>query len=167
MGKYLPIRSAVIFGGVSQFHQVKEIRKGIDILVATPGRLHDLINQGLLSLKQLEVLVLDEADRMLDMGFINDIKRLIKVLPASRQNIFFSATMPEEVQNLIKNIAKSPLRIAAESKTKKGRSSSRFITLPKDKKRALLKHVIVEQSMQNVIVFARTKHGADRIAKDL
>lgn len=166
-GKYLPIRSAVIFGGVSQFHQVKEIRKGIDILVATPGRLHDLMNQGIITLKQLEVLVLDEADRMLDMGFIHDIKRLIKVLPASRQNIFFSATMPEEVQTLIKNIAKSPLRIAAESRTKKGEIRQSVYHVAKDKKRALLKHVIVEQAMQNVIVFARTKHGADRIAKDL
>jgi ATP-dependent RNA helicase RhlE len=167
-GKNLPIRSAVIFGGVSQFHQVKEIRKGIDILVATPGRLHDLMNQGIITLKQLEVLVLDEADRMLDMGFIHDIKRLIKVLPGSRQNIFFSATMPQEVQDLIRNIAKSPLRIAAESPaTKKGEIRQSVYYVAKDRKRALLKHVIVEQAMENVIVFARTKHGADRIAKDL
>jgi ATP-dependent RNA helicase RhlE len=166
-GKHLQIKSTVIFGGVSQFNQVKDIRKGMDVLVATPGRLHDLMNQGLLSLKNLEVLILDEADRMLDMGFINDIKKLLKVIPQTRQTIFFSATMPAEVQDLVKNILKNPVRIAIESKTSKPQISQSVYYVPRESKRALLKHVIAEKEMQNVIVFARTKHGADKIAKDL
>jgi ATP-dependent RNA helicase RhlE len=166
-GKNLSIKSAVIFGGVSQFHQVKEIRRGLDILVATPGRLHDLMDQGIFSLKNLEVLVLDEADRMLDMGFIHDVKRLIKVIPSSRQNVFFSATMPKEVQELIRSITKDPIRIEAESKTVRAKINQSVYYVQRESKRALLKHVITEQAMQNVIVFARTKHGADKIAKDL
>lgn len=166
-GKHLRVRSAVIFGGVSQFHQVKEIRQGVDILVATPGRLLDLMNQGLLTLKHLEVLVLDEADRMLDMGFIHDIRKVLKVIPATRQNIFFSATMPAEVQDLVKSILRDPVRIAAESKTPKPQITQSVYYVPRESKRALLKLVITEQNMRNVIVFARTKHGADKIAKDL
>jgi ATP-dependent RNA helicase RhlE len=166
-GKNLPLKSAVIFGGVSQFNQVKEIQRGVDILVATPGRLHDLIDQRILSLKQLEILVLDEADRMLDMGFIHDIKRLLKIIPTSRQSIFFSATMPPEVQELITKIVKDPFRVKVESTTVKAAISQSVYFVERESKRALLKHVIVEQAMENVIVFARTKHGADKIAKDL
>ena len=110
-GKNLPLKSAIIFGGVSQHQQVQQIRKGIDILVATPGRLLDLINQGILNLKSVEILVLDEADRMLDMGFIHDIKRLIAMMPPARQNVFFSATMPDEIQKLVSSILKNPVRI--------------------------------------------------------
>ena len=166
-GKHLPIKSTVIFGGVSQFNQVKDIRRGVDILVATPGRLLDLMNQGVFSLKSLEILVLDEADRMLDMGFIHDIRKLLKVIPLSRQNLFFSATMPAEVQELVKSILKNPVRIAIESKTSKLQISQSVYYVPRESKRDLLKHVIAEKKMQNVIVFARTKHGADKIAKDL
>jgi ATP-dependent RNA helicase RhlE len=166
-GKYMQIRSTVIFGGVSQYQQVKDIRRGVDILVATPGRLLDLINQGIVSLKNLEVLVLDEADRMLDMGFIHDIKKLLKLVPASRQNIFFSATMPADVQLLVKSILKNPVRIAIENNGSKPRINQSVYYVPRESKRALLKHVIREKEMQNVIVFARTKHGADKIAKDL
>jgi ATP-dependent RNA helicase RhlE len=166
-GKYLRLNSAVIYGGVSQFHQVKEIKSGVDILVATPGRLHDLMGQGILSLKHLQVLVLDEADRMLDMGFINDVKKLIKVIPASRQNIMFSATIPQEVQALMKSILRNPVAIKIESNTAKPQINQSVYYVPRESKRALLKHVIAEQDMQNVIVFARTKHGADKIAKDL
>src|SRR5688572_19841133 len=108
-GKHLSLRSAVVFGGVPQVNQVREIRRGVDILVATPGRLLDLIGQGLLSLKHIEILVLDEADRMLDMGFIHDIKKLLKLMPANRQNLFFSATMPAEVQDLVASILKNPV----------------------------------------------------------
>lgn len=166
-GKYLPIKSTVIFGGVSQFQQVRDIRNGMDILVATPGRLHDLMNQGIISLKHLEVLVLDEADRMLDMGFINDIKRLLKVMPAVRQNLFFSATMPAEVQALVKTMLRNPVRVAIESKSSAPQISQSVYYVQRESKKALLKHVIAEKAMQNVIVFARTKYGADKIAKDL
>jgi ATP-dependent RNA helicase RhlE len=166
-GKYLSIKSTVIYGGVSQFQQVKDIRNGVDILVATPGRLHDLMNQGIVSLKQLEVLVLDEADRMLDMGFINDIKKLLKVIPAARQNVFFSATMPAEVMGLVKTILRNPVRVAIESKSSAPQISQSVYYVQRDSKKALLKHVIAEKAMQNVIVFARTKYGADKIAKDL
>src|SRR5688572_4224115 len=165
--KNLPLKSTVIFGGVSQYNQAKDIRKGIDILVATPGRLHDLIDQGIVSLNRLEVLILDEADRMLDMGFIHDIKRLIKLIPASRQNVFFSATMPAEVQDLIKSLTRDPIRVKVESNTVKAAIKQSVYYVERERKRALLKHVIVEQAMQNVIVFARTKYGADKIAKDL
>lgn len=166
-GKYLPIRSAVIFGGVSQYQQERELRKGVDILVATPGRLHDLISQRIVNLSHLETLVLDEADRMLDMGFIHDIKKLLKLIPTSRQNIFFSATMPKEVQILAGSILRNPVKIEIESATGKPKIDQTVYFVQRESKRALLKHVIVEQKMQNVIVFARTKHGADKIAKDL
>jgi ATP-dependent RNA helicase RhlE len=166
-GKHLQIRSAVIFGGVSQFNQVKEIRRGVDILVATPGRLLDLMDQGIITLRHLQILVLDEADRMLDMGFIHDIKKLTKVMPPSRQNIFFSATMPAAVQELIKNMTRNAVRIQAETNTAKGVIDQSVYYVARESKKALLKHVIAEKSMRNVIVFARTKHGADKIAKDL
>ena len=166
-GKYLPLKCAVIFGGVPQIRQVREIRDGIDILVATPGRLHDLMDQGILSLKQLEVLVLDEADRMLDMGFIHDIKRLLRVIPPSRQNIFFSATMPPEVQELIAKITVKPLQVKVETGSVKAAINQSIYYVERESKRALLKHVINERAMDNVLVFARTKFGADKIAKDL
>jgi ATP-dependent RNA helicase RhlE len=166
-GKNLPLSSTVVYGGVSQFNQVRDIRKGVDILVATPGRLLDLINQRIVSLKDLEILVLDEADRMLDMGFINDVKKLIKLTPPTRQNIFFSATMPDEVQKLVKEILNNPVRIAVKNATVKPVIDQSVYFVPKESKRALLKHLIDEQKMQNVIVFARTKYGADKIAKDL
>ena len=166
-GKYLPIRSTVVFGGVSQVHQEKEIRRGVDILVATPGRLLDLLNQRILSLRDLQILVLDEADRMLDMGFIHDIKKLLKLIPASRQNVFFSATMPKEVQGLADAILREPVRIAIRTPESKPRISQSVYYVSKEMKRALLKHVITEREMSNVLVFARTKYGADKIAKDL
>lgn len=165
-GKHLSLKSSVIYGGVSQFNQVKELRLGVDILVATPGRLLDLIDQRILTLERLEILVLDEADRMLDMGFIHDVKRLIKMMPASRQNIFFSATMPADVLALIKSISSSPVRINIETATKVSIDQSVYYVSREDK-RSLLKHVIHHHKMSNVIVFARTKHGADKIAKDL
>lgn len=165
-GKNLPLKSTVIYGGVSQFNQVKDIRNGADILVATPGRLQDLIDQGILSLKNLEMLVLDEADRMLDMGFIHNIKKLIRIMPSSRQNIFFSATMSDEVLDLIRTITVAPIRINIESTIKASIDQSVYHVSREDK-RSLLKHVITERNMSNVIVFARTKYSADKIAKDL
>jgi ATP-dependent RNA helicase RhlE len=166
-GKFLPLKSTVIFGGVSQFNQEKEIRRGTDIVVATPGRLLDLMNQGIVTLKHLEILVLDEADRMLDMGFIHDIKKILKVIPAIRQNLFFSATMPLEVQKLTASILRNPIRVAIKSNVAKPQIEQSVYFVQKAEKRALLKHVISGKDMQNVIVFARTKHGADKIAKDL
>ncbi len=166
-GRHMHLRSVAIFGGVSQFHQVREIKKGVDILVATPGRLHDLRNQGLISLRELEILVLDEADRMLDMGFIHDIKNLLRVIPPVRQNIFFSATMPSEVQELVKTLLKNPVKVAVQSSGAKPKIAQSVYYVQREKKRALLKHVIAEREMQNVLVFARTKYGADKIAKDL
>jgi ATP-dependent RNA helicase RhlE len=165
-GKNLTLKSAVIYGGVSQFNQVKDIRNGVDILVATPGRLQDLIDQGVLTLKHLEILVLDEADRMLDMGFIHNIKKLLKIMPSSRQNIFFSATMPVEVVALIKSITAASVQINIPSSAKASIDQSVYYVSREDK-RSLLKHVINEHKMSNVIVFARTKYGADKIAKDL
>ncbi len=165
-GKNLPLKSTVIYGGVSQFNQVQDIRRGVDILVATPGRLQDLIDQRIVSLRNLEILVLDEADRMLDMGFIHNIRKLIKLMPAARQNIFFSATMPTEVLDLIRSITATPVRINVESSVKVSIDQLVY-HVARENKRSLLKHVINEHKMNNVIVFARTKYGADKIAKDL
>lgn len=166
-GKHLRVRSAVIFGGVSQHHQVKQIRQGVSILVATPGRLLDLINQNLIQLNALEILVLDEADRMLDMGFVQDIKRIFKVIPAQRQNILFSATMPKEVQGIVESILKNPVRIDVVSQSTPAQIRQGVFYVAKESKRALLKHIIAEGSLHNVLVFTRTKHGADRVARDL
>ena len=166
-GKNLQLKSAVIYGGVSQVNQEKELRKGVDVVVSTPGRLLDLLNQGIVTLRHLEVLVLDEADRMLDMGFIHDIKKLLKVIPPVRQNIFFSATMPDDVQKLVNGILKNPVRIAIKNNTAKPQIVQSVYFVPRERKRALLKHIIAEQAMKNVIVFSRTKYGADKIAKDL
>lgn len=165
-GKNLPLKSAVIYGGVSQVNQQKELRSGVDIIVATPGRLQDLIDQGIVTLKHLEILVLDEADRMLDMGFIHNITKLIKIMPSVRQNIFFSATMSTEVLTLIRSISPSPVRINIETTTKTSIDQSVYYVAREDK-RSLLKHVIRHHKMNHVIVFARTKYGADKIAKDL
>lgn len=165
-GKNLRLKSAVIYGGVSQVNQVREIRNGADILVATPGRLQDLIDQGVITLKNIEILVLDEADRMLDMGFIHNIKKLMKLMPASKQNIFFSATMPSEVQELVRTMTSAPVGIKVETSVKVDIDQSVY-HVSKEHKRSLLKHVITEHKMSNVIVFARTKYGADKIARDL
>jgi ATP-dependent RNA helicase RhlE len=168
--KNLSLKSVVIFGGVSQVNQVRDIRKGIDILVATPGRLMDLINQRIISLASLEIFVLDEADRMLDMGFIHDIRKLINIMPAKRQNVFFSATMPEEIQKLVSTIMRNPVKITTEIKTSEvAKITQSVYYVERDSKRALLKHILTEKTMQmqNVLVFARTKYGADKLAKDL
>jgi ATP-dependent RNA helicase RhlE len=168
--KNLSLKSIVIFGGVSQVNQVRDIRKGIDILVATPGRLMDLINQRIISLASLEIFVLDEADRMLDMGFIHDIRKLINIMPAKRQNVFFSATMPEEIQKLVSTIMRNPVKITTEIKTSEvAKITQSVYYVERDSKRALLKHILTEKTMQmqNVLVFARTKYGADKLAKDL
>ena len=166
-GKNLRINSAVVYGGVSQFHQVKDLRKGANIVVATPGRLLDLIDQRIINLSALEILVLDEADRMLDMGFIHDIKRILKVVPATRQNIFFSATMPQDIQKLVSSFMNNPVKVAFEKKKEDVKIKQSVYYVERESKRALLKHIIHEKQIQNVIVFARTKYGADKLAKDL
>jgi ATP-dependent RNA helicase RhlE len=166
-GKYLSLNSCVIYGGVSQHNQVRDLRRGVDIVVATPGRLLDLINQRLLNLTALEVLVLDEADRMLDMGFINDIKKILRIVPASRQNIFFSATMPQEIQALVSSIMREPVKISIGKKTEEIKITQSVYYVQHEKKRALLKYIITENKIRTAIVFARTKYGADKLAKDL
>lgn len=166
-GKNLQIKSALIFGGVSQVNQVKQIRQGADIVIATPGRLLDLMNQGIIRLNNLEILVLDEADRMLDMGFIHDIKRIMRSMPAVRQNIFFSATMPEEIRKLVSSILVNPVKIEISNEKTQIKIHQGVYFVARESKRALLKHIITEKRMHNVLVFARTKHGADKIAKDL
>ena len=167
-GKNMSMRHAVIFGGVSQHNQVQQIRRGVDILVATPGRLLDLMNQGIISLKSLRILVLDEADRMLDMGFIHDIRKIIAKTPEQRQNIFFSATMPVEIQKLVNSIMRQPVKIEVEGSEASKADIRQFVYhVQKNNKRKLLNHLISEQRMRNVLVFSRTKHGANKIALHL
>ena len=167
-GKNLPIKHSLIYGGVKQHRQVQQIQKGVDILIATPGRLIDLMNQGYIDLGNLEILVLDEADRMLDMGFIHDIRKVIKQTPPSRQNIFFSATIPKGMQKLIASFMRNPVKIDADATDESKADIDQYVYhVNKKKKSALLKHIISEKEMDNVLVFSRTKHGANRIVKDL
>ncbi len=167
-GKHLPLRSAVIFGGVGQQPQVQKIKKGLDILVATPGRLLDLHGQGLIDLLDVEIFVLDEADRMLDMGFIHDVRRVLKLLPVKKQTLFFSATMPPEVMELVNGLLHDYARVEVDpvsSSVEVIAQSLYFVD--KGNKTKLLAHLIEEKGMDNVLVFSRTKHGANRIAQDL
>lgn len=167
-GKYLPLRYAVIFGGVGQGPQVQSVARGVDVLIATPGRLLDLMNQGHLSLRSLETFVLDEADRMLDMGFIHDIKKVIQKLPPRRHNLFFSATMPPEIEKLAATLLTEPVRIEVTpvaSTAEKINQSVMFVD--RADKRELLKHVLKDKKLKRVIVFTRTKHGANRVSETL
>ncbi len=167
-GRFTRMRHAVIFGGVSQKPQTDALARGCDILVATPGRLLDLMQQGLLSLEQIEIFVLDEADRMLDMGFIHDVRKVIAKLPARRQSLFFSATMPPEIQELAGKILSNPLKVAVTppSTTVEAIEQSLFY-VEKGQKRELLLHLLKTHDIPSALVFTRTKHGADRVAKDL
>ncbi len=167
-GCYLSLRSAVIFGGVGQQPQVDKIRQGLDILVATPGRLLDLHGQGLLDLSHIEIFVLDEADRMLDMGFIHDVRRVIKLLPQKKQTLFFSATMPPEVMDLVNSLLRDYARVAVDpvsSPVEVIRQSLYYVD--KANKTKLLAWLLEEQNIPSALVFSRTKHGANRIAQDL
>jgi ATP-dependent RNA helicase RhlE len=167
-GKHLPLRSYVIFGGVGMEAQKQALRTGMDVLVATPGRLLDLAGQGLLDLKLLEVFVLDEADRMLDMGFIHDVRKVIRLLPRQRQTLFFSATMPKEAQELADQLLKHPETVAVvPSATTADRIDQEVYFVEKADKRALLVDVLRDAGMRRVLVFSRTKHGANRIAEHL
>jgi len=167
-GKNLPLRHLVIFGGVGQKAQTDALHRGVDILVATPGRLLDLMNQGFVSLKDIELFVLDEADRMLDMGFIHDVKKVIAKLPAIRQTLFFSATMPKEIQTLADTILRNPVKVEVTpvSSTAEKIQQQMFFVEKNDKK-GLLLHILKDKSIETALVFARTKHGSDRIVKDL
>ena len=167
-GKHLRLKNLVIFGGVNQGPQVSELKRGIDILVATPGRLLDLMNQGFISLKDLEIFVLDEADRMLDMGFVHDVKRVITKIPAKRQTLFFSATMPSEIQSLANSILNQPVKVevAPVSSTAETIQQSLYY-VEKENKKALLAYVLEDKSIETALVFTRTKHGADKVVKDL
>ena len=167
-GRNLSLRSAVIFGGVGQQPQVDAIRKGLDILVATPGRLLDLHGQGLLDLSHIEIFVLDEADRMLDMGFIHDVRRVLKLLPAKKQTLFFSATMPPEVMDLVNGLLRDYARVEVDpvsSPVEVIRQSLYYVD--KVNKTKLLAHLISTMNIPAALVFSRTKHGANRIAQDL
>ncbi len=167
-GKHLRLKTAVVFGGVSQSIQVKAISNGVDVLVATPGRLLDLINQKYINLSQIEVFVLDEADRMLDMGFITDIRRIIALLPAKRHTLLFSATMPTEIQKLATSLLQNPAKVAVTpAATTVSKIEQRVMFVDKHKKRDLLLHILGDKTVTRAIVFTRTKHGANRIVEML
>ena len=166
--KYTNISHTVIFGGVKQGRQVEALKHGVDILVATPGRLLDLMNQGFIRLDNVEIFVLDEADRMLDMGFITDINKLLKVLPSKRQSLFFSATMPESIVKLSSTILTRPKKIAVSPVSSSAETIQQYLYYTnKSSKKNLLKHILDDQDIDQVLLFSRTKHGADRIARDL
>jgi ATP-dependent RNA helicase RhlE len=166
--KYTDLKHAVIFGGVKQHQQVERLKRGVDILVATPGRLLDLMDQGYIDLKNIEVFVLDEADRMLDMGFIHDINKILKVLPKKRQSLFFSATMPGNIVKLSKSILHQPkkVEVTPESTTAETVNQLMYYTNRPDKKNLIL-HILKDPKKDQVLIFSRTKHGADRLARDL
>lgn len=169
-GKYLPLRSTVIFGGVGQGPQVEALRKGVDVLIACPGRLNDLIGQGLVDLSGIEIFVLDEADRMLDMGFVHDVKKVIAKLPAKRQNLMFSATMPAEIEQLAGGILRDPAFVKVDPPSSTvDRIDQSLYFVEKGNKKLLLPWLIktLDPPVQNALVFSRTKHGADKIARDL
>lgn len=167
-GRHTGVRHTVIFGGVSQFHQVKELRRGIDVLIATPGRLLDLVAQRIVNLQHIKMFVLDEADRMLDMGFINDVKKVIAKLPVKRQTLFFSATMPPEISRLSDSILTNPVKVEVTPVSSTAEKIEQAVYLvEKNDKRQLLIHLLQDNKIQSALVFTRTKHGADKIAKEL
>lgn len=167
-GRHLRVSSAVIFGGVNQNPQVDALKRGVDLLIATPGRLLDLISQGYISLRDLEIFVLDEADRMLDMGFVHDVKRIITKLPVKRQTLFFSATMAPEIKSLASAILHDPVyvEVTPVSSTAETIEQSLYF-VEKANKRSLLNHILSNAEIETALVFTRTKHGADKVVKDL
>jgi ATP-dependent RNA helicase RhlE len=167
-GKFLPLKSTVIFGGVSEKPQIRDLKKGVDAIVATPGRFLDLLNRGFIDLSAIEFFVLDEADRMLDMGFIHDIRRVIKQLPTQRQNLLFSATLPSSIVKLANSLLRDPVRveIAPETPTIDA-IEQRLMFVQKSDKTRLMVDLLEDPSVQRSIVFTRTKHGANRLTKRL
>jgi ATP-dependent RNA helicase RhlE len=167
-GRYVDLKTTVIFGGVGQGPQTDALRKGVDILVATPGRLLDLIQQGFISLKDVELFVLDEADRMLDMGFIHDIKKLLVLLPKQKQSLFFSATMPPEIVTLANSILHKPQKVEVTPVSSTADTIQQYLYyVDKFNKNGLLLHLLKNEKIKTVLVFTRTKHGADKIVKVL
>ncbi len=167
-GKHTGLKHTVIYGGVKQFAQTNAMKNGVDILIATPGRLLDLIDQGFVSLRNIQFFVLDEADRMLDMGFINDVKKIIQKLPAKRQSLFFSATMPPVIQKLAATILDKPVNVnivPVTATTNLIKQSLYYVD--KTDKKSLLIHLLKDKSIETALVFTRTKHGADKVSKDL
>ncbi|MDH5352814.1 MAG: DEAD/DEAH box helicase [Gammaproteobacteria bacterium] len=167
-GANLSLRSAVVFGGVKINPQMMKLRKGVDILVATPGRLLDLYGQNAVKFNKIEILVLDEADRMLDMGFIHDIKKILALLPKQRQNLMFSATFSDQIRKLAKGLVNNPVEISVTPRNSAVKAVEQLV-LPVDKakKSALLTHLIKQNKWQQVLVFSRTKHGANRLTRHL
>ena len=167
-GKYTGLKHAVIFGGVSQLHQTNQLQRGVDILIATPGRLLDLMSQGYIGLQHLKIFVLDEADRMLDMGFIHDVKRVIIKLPVKRQTLFFSATMPPEIQTLANVLLTNPskVEVTPASSTVDAIDQSLYL-VDKNNKPGLLLYLLKNKEIVTALVFTRTKHGADKVVKML
>ncbi|HFD11460.1 MAG TPA: DEAD/DEAH box helicase, partial [Crenotrichaceae bacterium] len=167
-GKHLPLKSTVIFGGVNINPQISKLRKGVDVLVATPGRLLDHIQQGTLNLADVEILVLDEADRMLDMGFIRDIRKILKLVPAKRQNLLFSATFSKEIKQLANSILNSPVEIEVARRNAAADTVSQVVHfVDRTRKRELASHLISSNNWRQVLVFTRTKHGANRLSQQL
>jgi ATP-dependent RNA helicase RhlE len=167
-GKYTTIKNPVIFGGVNQNKQTNAIKNGVDVLIATPGRLLDLMNQGFINLRDIQYFVLDEADRMLDMGFIHDIRKVIAVLPTKRQSLFFSATMPDVIVELSRKILNNPKKIAVTPVSSTAETIQQYLYYTnKSDKKDLLLHILKDPKMDQVLLFDRTKHGADRIVRDL
>ena len=166
--EFTNLRHTVIFGGVKQHKQVQQLRNGVHILTATPGRLLDLISQGLLHLNDIKLFVLDEADRMLDMGFINDIKKVLKLLPEKKQSLFFSATMPDNIVKLSRTILHNPIKIEVAPVSSAAETIQQYLYYTnRTSKKELLLHILKDQKMEQVLMFSRTKRGADRIARNL
>ena len=167
-GRHTNVNNTVIFGGVGQGSQTRALRHGVDVLVATPGRLLDLMEQGFITLKNIEYFVLDEADRMLDMGFIHDIKKIIAKLPSRRQSLFFSATMPEKIVQLSQTILYDPVKVEVSPVSSTAETIQQYLYYTnKSSKKELLIHILQDSNIDQVLLFSRTKHGADRIARNL
>ncbi|MCR4269101.1 DEAD/DEAH box helicase, partial [Nitratireductor sp. ZSWI3] len=168
LSKHAHLSTALVLGGVSRGSQVRRLAQGVDVLIATPGRLTDIIRSGELSLAETRWLVLDEADRMLDMGFINDVRRIARATHPERQTALFSATMPREIEQLAASLLKEPLRVEiAKQSTTAGEITQTLVMARTKQKRKILADMLADESMRSVIVFARTKHGADRVTRDL
>ncbi|WP_240409897.1 DEAD/DEAH box helicase [Flavisolibacter nicotianae] len=167
-GRFLGLKHEVIFGGVSQTQQTISLRDGVDVLIATPGRLLDLMNQGYVHLDYLQTFVLDEADRMLDMGFIHDVRKVVRALPKEKQTMLFSATMPKEIAQLASSLMKSPVRVEVTPVSSTAEKIDQAVYfVPKTNKNNLLLHLLNEEKIGRTLLFTRTKHGADKIAKHL
>lgn len=167
-GQHLPLTHLAIFGGVNQNPQVTALKKGVDILIATPGRLLDLINQRFVDIRQLEILVLDEADRMLDMGFVNDVKKIVKLVPQHRQTLFFSATMPPAIRAFAQSMLRNPKEVSVTPVSSTAQTVQQSVYfVEKKEKLKLLVSILDDKSIKRSLVFARTKHGADKIVKQL